>query len=126
VSVSRLVAWTFLWLGGWALFLIDPASHSDIGSALLVGAAGVILIRPRRMTPSAPVRAAGALLVGLVLLFLLMVFVLPPSYTWEFPRNPLLVSGLKVFGVAVAVFGIGVNWRQFTGTAGGGVREGKA
>lgn len=114
MSVGRLVAWTFLWLGGWALFLIDPASHSDIGTALLIGAAAVILIRRRGM-PSAQVRVGGSLLVSLVLLFLLMVFVLPPSYTWQFPSNPLLVSGLKVFGVAVAVFGIGVNWRQFAG-----------
>jgi hypothetical protein len=114
VSVGRLVAWTFLWLGGWALFLIDPASHSDIGTALLIGAA-VILIRRREKIPSAQIRVGGAMLVALVLLFLLMVFVLPPSYTWQFPSNPLLVSGLKVFGVAVAVFGIGVNWRQFTG-----------
>jgi hypothetical protein len=114
VSVGRLVAWTFLWLGGWALFLIDPASHSDIGTALLIGAAAVILIW-RRGVPSAQVRVGGSLLVALVLLFLLMVFVLPPSYTWQFPSNPLLVSGLKVFGVAVAVFGIGVNWRQFAG-----------
>jgi hypothetical protein len=115
VSVGRLVAWTFLWLGGWALFLINPASHSDIGTALLIGAAAVILIRRRGKIPSAQIRVGGAMLVALVLLFLLMVFVLPPSYTWQFPSNPLLVSGLKVFGVAVAVFGIGVNWRQFTG-----------
>jgi hypothetical protein len=115
MSVGMLVAWTFLWLGGWALFLIDPASHSDIGTALLIGAAAVILIRRREKIPSAQVRVGGSLLVALVLLFLLMVFVLPPSYTWQFPSNPLLVSGLKVFGVAVAVFGIGVNWRQFAG-----------
>jgi hypothetical protein len=115
VSVTRLVAWTFLWLGGWALFLIDPATHSDIGSALLIGAAAVILIRGRGKTPSAQVRVAGSLLVVLVFVFLLMVFVLPPSYTWQFPSDPLLVSGLKVFGVAVAVFGIGVNWRRFAG-----------
>ena len=114
MSIGRLVAWTFLWLGGWALFLIDPASHSNIGTALLIGAAAVILIRRRGIT-SAQVRVGGAMLVALVLLFLLMVFVLPPSYTWQFPSNPLLVSGLKVFGVAVAVFGIGVNWRQFAG-----------
>jgi hypothetical protein len=115
VSVGRLVAWTFLWLGGWALFLIDPASHSDIGTALLIGAAAVILIRRREKIPSAHVRVGEAMLVALVFLFLLMVFVLPPSYTWQFPSNPLLVSALKVFGVAVAVFGIGVNWRQFAG-----------
>ena len=119
MSVGRLVAWTFLWLGGWALFLIDPASHSDVGTALLIGAAAVILIQKRGAMRPAPVRVGGVLLVSLVLLFLLMVFVLPPSYTWQFPSNPLLVSGLKVFGVAVAVFGIAVNWRQFAGTPAG-------
>jgi hypothetical protein len=119
MSVGRLVAWTFLWLGGWALFLIDPASHSNVGTALLIGAAAVILIRRRGAMRPVPVRVGGFVLVSLVVLVLLMVFVLPPSYTWQFPSNPLLVSGLKVFGVAVAVFGIGVNWRQFAGTPAG-------
>ncbi len=115
MSVGRLVAWTFLWLGGWALFLIDPASHSDIGTALLIGAAAVIFdpaasegplrARPgrrgdaRRPGPSLPfdgVRASAFVHLAV-------------------SSDPLLVSALKVFGVAVAVLGIGVNWRQFTG-----------
>lgn len=113
MTVTRLVAWTLVWLAGWALFLIHPAAHSSLGSFLLLGVAPLIMLTPRQWKDETPNRGAAIVLILLVFLFLLLVFVLPPSYTWQFPKDPRLVTGLKVFGLLVAVFGIGVNGRRF-------------
>lgn len=119
MTATRLVAWTFVWLAGWALFFIDPVAHSSIGSLLLLGAAALVVIWPRQSKDNASARSDAKALLALVLVFLLSVFMLPPSYTWQFPRDPRLVSGLKVFGVLVALFGIGVNGRRFARGAAG-------
>jgi hypothetical protein len=113
MTVARLVSWTLVWLGGWALFLIHPAAHSSLGSVLLLAVAPLIMLTPRQWKEDAPSRGAAIVLILLVFLFLLVVFVLPPSYTWQFPGDPRLVLALKVFGLLVAVFGIGVAGRRF-------------
>lgn len=113
MTLTRLVVWMLVWLSGWALFFVDPAAHSGLGTVLLLGVAPLIMIGPQQWKRDAPIRSAAIALVALVLLFLLFVFVLPPSYTWQFPKAPVLVTGLKAFGMLVAGFGIGVNWRRF-------------
>ena len=52
-------------------------------------------------------------MVGLVAVFLLLVFVLPPSYRWQFPTDPRLLAGLKVIGVTIALLGIGITSHRF-------------
>jgi peptidoglycan/LPS O-acetylase OafA/YrhL len=113
MTVARLVAWTLVWLAGWALFFIHPAAHSSQGSILLIGVAPLIMMTPRQWKEDAPSRGATIVLILLVSLFLLLVFLLPPSYTWQFPGDPRLVTGLKAFGLLVAGFGIGVTGRRF-------------
>jgi hypothetical protein len=103
----------FVWLAGWALFLIHPAAHSSSGSILLVVVAPLMMMTPRQWKEDVSLRRTAIVLVLLVSLFLLLVFVLPPSYEWQFPEDPRFVVGLKAFGLLVAVFGIGVNWRRF-------------
>ena len=118
MTVKRLVAWTLVWLTGWALFFVHPPAHSNLGSFLLLGVAPLIMVTPRQWK-DAPSRGAAIVLILLVVLFLLSVFVLPPSYTWQFPVDPRSVVGLKVFGLLVAMFGIAVNGRRFIGEQSG-------
>ena len=79
---------------------------------MLLCVAPLIMLTPRQWK-DAPSRGTAIVLNLLVFLFLLLVFVLPPSYTWQFPQDPRFVMGLKVFGLFVALFGIGMNGRRF-------------
>ena len=112
MTLTRLVVWILVWVTGWMLFFIQPAAHSRLGTVLLL-AAPLIMMKPRQWREDVAIRSPAIALVLLVLLFLLLVFVLPPSYTWQFPKDPRFVAVLKVFGTLVALFGIGVNWRRF-------------
>lgn len=101
-----------VWGSGWALFFIRPVGHSTLGSILLLAVAPLVMVTPREWK-NVPVRRGGMLVVGLVAFFLLLVFVLPPSYRWQFPTDPRLLTGLKVFGAAIALFGIGITSHRF-------------
>jgi len=112
VTIGRLVAWLMVWGSGWALFFIHPEGHSTLGSILLLAVAPVVMVTPREWK-NVPVRRGGIVVVSLVLLFLLLVFVLPPSYSWRFPDDPRLLGGLKVVGVSIALLGIAITSRRF-------------
>lgn len=110
-TLPLLVVWMLVWGTGWALFFVSPASSSGLGALLLLGASLCALLSAWRRDP--PARGTGILLTGLVFLFLLLVFVLPPSYRWQFPTGAPLRTLLEGFGAIVAVFGIAVNCRRF-------------
>ena len=113
MSLPRLVTWMLVWGTGWALFFVRPAASSVLGAALLLGVAPLVMMRPSHWRRDPSSRGTAIVLCLLVLAFLSLVFVLPPSYRWQFPKNPALAAVLKVFGALVAGFGIAANWRRF-------------
>jgi hypothetical protein len=112
VTIGRLVAWMIVWMSGWGLFFVHPAGHSTLGSVLLLAVAPLVMVTPREWR-NGTVRRGGILVVALVALFLFLVFVLPPSYRWQFPTDPRLLASLKVVGAAIALFGIGITSHRF-------------
>ena len=112
MTIGRLVTWMMLWISGWALFFIHPLGYSSLGSILLLVAPPLLMVTPRGWR-DVPVRRGALVLVLMVGLFLLVVFVLPPSFTWQFPDDPRLVTGLEVLGTLIAVIGVGVTSRRF-------------
>jgi hypothetical protein len=112
VTIGRLVAWMMIWMSGWALFFVRPAGHSTAGAILLLGVAPLVMVTPREWRIG-PIRKGGIIVVLLVALFLVVVFVLPPSYTWQFPHDPRLRTGLTVLAAAIAALGIAITSRRF-------------
>jgi hypothetical protein len=113
MSTRRLVGWTLVWIAGWALFFLHPVGYSGLGAVLLLCVAPLFMVTPAEWRRNGSVRLSMLVLVLLVCVFLLLVFVLPPSYTWEFPDDLVLGTGVKAFGLIVAAFGIGINSRRF-------------
>jgi hypothetical protein len=113
MTTRRLVAWTLVWIAGWALFFIHPVGYSALGAVLLLCVSPVFMVTPGEWRTDASLRLSILILVLLVSLFLLLVFVLPPSYSWQFPDDLVLATGLKIFGLTIAALGIGVNSRRF-------------
>jgi hypothetical protein len=111
VTIGRLVAWLLLWMSGWALFFLNPAGHSTEGSILLL-LAPLVMVTPKEWRVEA-IRRGGIAVILMVLVFLLLVFVLPPSYRWEFPQEPVLRGGLKAVAAAIAAVGIAITSRRF-------------
>ena len=101
-----------VWGSGWALFFIRPVGHSPLGSILLLAVAPLVMVTPREWR-NVRLRRGAVLVIGLVALFLLLVFVLPPSYRWQFPTDRRLLAGLKVVGVTIALLGIGITSHRF-------------
>src|SRR6185312_1412560 len=97
---------------GWALFFIRPVGHSTLGSILLLAVAPLVMVTPREWR-NVRLRRGAVLVIGLVALFLLLVFVLPPSYRWQFPTDRRLLAGLKVVGVTIALLGVGITSHRF-------------
>ena len=112
MTIGRLVAWMMIWMSGWALFFVRPAGYSTTGAILLLAVAPLIMVTPSEWRIR-PIREGGIAAVGLVVLFLLLVFVLPPSYTWQFPQDPRLRTGLTVVAAASAALGIAIMSRRF-------------
>jgi hypothetical protein len=112
VTIGRLVAWMMIWMSGWALFFVRPAGHSTAGAVLLLAVSPLVMVTPREWRIR-PLRRGGIAVAGLVALFLLLVFVLPPSYTWQFPGDPALRTGLTVVAAGVAAMGIAITSRRF-------------
>jgi len=112
VTIGRLVAWLMVWGSGWALFFIRPVGHSTLGSILLLAVAPLVMVTPREWR-NVRLRRGAVLVIGLVALFLLLVFVLPPSYRWQFPTDRRLLAGLKVVGVTIALLGVGITSHRF-------------
>jgi len=117
MTLSRLVVWMLVWGTGWALFFVHPAASSSLGALLLLGAS-LVVMKPAQWRRD-PGRRIAILLIALVLFFLFLVFVLPPSYRWQFPKDPRLVALLEALGALVAGLGIAVNWRRFLRTRAG-------
>jgi hypothetical protein len=111
VTIGRLVAWLMVWMSGWALFFISPAGHSTEGTILLL-VAPLVMVTPKEWRIKA-IRRGGITMILMVLLFLLLVFVLPPSYRWEFPQEPVLRGGLKAVAIAFAALGIAITSQRF-------------
>ena len=112
MTIGRLVAWLMTWMSGWALFFVRPAEHSTAGAVLLLAVSPLVMVTPREWRIGA-IRKSGIAVVALVVLFLLAVFVLPPSLTWQFPQDPRLRTALTVFAGAIAALGIAITSRRF-------------
>jgi hypothetical protein len=112
VTIGRLVAWMMVWMSGWALFFLHPAGHSTVGTILLLAVAPLVMVTPREWKVEA-IRRETIAVILMVLAFLVLVFVLPPSWTWQFPRHPRLVATLWVVGSAIALSGIGIMSHRF-------------
>jgi len=112
MTIGRLVTWMMVWISGWALFFVRPVGHSSLGGILLLIVAPLIMATPREWR-DVSIRSGAIVLVLLVCLFLILVFVLPPSFSWQYPTDPWLLGALEVFGVLIAVCGIGVTSRRF-------------
>src|SRR5262249_29446784 len=106
-------AWMLVWGTGWALFFVRPEGYDSLGAALLLGVAPLVMVRPRQWRRGPESRGAAVGLVLLVLGFLSLVFVLPPSWRWQFPVDPAFAAMLRAFAALVAAFGIVANWRRF-------------
>ncbi|HEY2798553.1 MAG TPA: hypothetical protein VGK26_11745 [Thermoanaerobaculia bacterium] len=113
MTLPRLVAWMLVWGTGWALFFVRPEGPDSLGVVLLLGVAPLVMAAPRQWTRDPSSRGTTAVLCLLVLVFLSLVFVLPPSYRWQFPSNRSLAAALRIFGALVAAFGIAANCRRF-------------
>src|SRR5262245_8965190 len=101
-----------VWMSGWALFFLHPAGHSTAGSILLLAVAPFVMATPREWKVETIRRGAIAVIL-MVVLFLLLVFVLPPSLRWQFPQDPRLLGGLKALAAAIAALGIAITSHRF-------------
>ena len=101
-----------IWMGGWALFFLRPAGHSTTGAILLLAVAPLVMVTPKEWRIG-PIRRGGIAVVLLVFLFLAAVFLLPPSYTWQFPQDARLRAGLTVLAATIAALGIAIISRRF-------------
>ncbi|HEY1251869.1 MAG TPA: hypothetical protein VGH97_11825 [Thermoanaerobaculia bacterium] len=113
MTLPRLVAWMLVWGTGWALFFVRPEGWDALGAVLLLGVAPLVMMRPRQWRRDPSSRGTAIVLVLLVLVFLSLVFVLPPSLRWQFPDDPAFAALLRAFAALVASFGIAANWRRF-------------
>jgi hypothetical protein len=113
VTLPRLVASMLVWGTGWALFFVRPEGPDSLGAVLLLGVAPLVMTGPRPWKRDPGSAGTAAILCLLVLVFLVLVFVVPPSWRWQFPDDPLLAVALRAFGALVAAFGIAANWRRF-------------
>jgi hypothetical protein len=113
MTLPRLVTWMLVWGTGWALFFVRPEGLDSLGVVLLLGVAPLVMTAPRPWSRDPSGRGTAAVLCLLVLVFLALVFVLPPSYAWQFPSNPAIAAALRAFGALVAAFGIAANCRRF-------------
>lgn len=113
MTLPRLVVWMLVWGTGWALFFLRPEGLDSVGVVLLLGVAPLILTMPLQWKRDPGSRTTAAGLCFLVLVFLALVFAVPPSWRWQFPNDPALVAAIRSFGALVAAFGIATNWRRF-------------
>jgi hypothetical protein len=113
MSLPRLVVWMLVWGTGWALFFLRPEGLDSLGAVLLLGVAPLVLTGPRPWRRDPGSRGTAAVLSVLVLVFLALAFVLPPSWRWQFPVDPSFAAALRAFGALVASFGIAANCRRF-------------
>jgi peptidoglycan/LPS O-acetylase OafA/YrhL len=113
MTLPRLVTWMLVWGTGWALFFVRPEAYDRLGAVLLLGVAPLVMLRPRQWRRDPAGRGTALALMLLVLAFLVLVFVLPPSYRWQFPEDPRFAAALTTFGALVAGYGIAANWRRF-------------
>jgi hypothetical protein len=113
VTLPRLVTWMLVWGTGWALFFVRPEGPDSLGAVLLLCVAPLVMTAPRQWRRDPSSRGTAAVLCLLVLAFLALLFVLPPSYRWQFPEGPPFAAMLRSFGALVAAFGIAANWRRF-------------
>ena len=111
--MPRLVTWMLVWGTGWALFFVRPEGPDSLGVVLLLGVAPLVMTGPRHWRRDPGSRATAAVLSLLVLVFLALVFVLPPSWRWQFPNDPAFATALRAFGALVAALGIAANWHRF-------------
>ena len=118
MTLPRLVVWMLVWGTGWALFFLRPEGLDSLGVVLLLGVAPLVLTAPLQGKPDPGSRITAAVLCFLVLVFLALVFAVPPSWRWQLPNDPALVAAVRAAGALVAAFGIATNWRRFVrGTA---------
>jgi len=113
MTLQRLVIWMLVWGTGWALFFVRPEASDDLGALLLLGVAPLVMMGPREWMRDASGRSTAIALMLLVLAFLALVFVVPPSWRWEFPTDPAFVAAVRTFGALIATFGIAANCRRF-------------
>ena len=112
MRIGRLVAWMMVWMSGWALFFLHPVGHSPLGSILLLAVSPLVMVTPAEWK-NVPIRRDGIVAILLAGLFLLLVFLLPPSYSWQFPDDPRLLAGLKIVGLSFAALGVAITSRRF-------------
>jgi hypothetical protein len=113
VTLPRLVVWMLVWGTGWALFFLRPEGLDSWGVVLLLGVAPLVLTMPLQWKRDPGSRATAAVLCLLVLVFLALVFVAPPSWRWQFPIDPAFAAAIRAFGALIAAVGIAANLRRF-------------
>ena len=113
MTLPRLVVWMLVWGTGWALFFLRPEGLDSWGVVLLLGVAPLVLTMPLQWKRDPGSRATAAVLCLLVLVFLALVFVAPPSWRWQFPIDPAFVAAIRAFGALIAAVGIAANLRRF-------------
>jgi hypothetical protein len=113
MTLQRLVTWMLVWGTGWALFFVRPEGLDSLGVVLLLGVAPLVMTTPRQWMQDPGSRDLASFLCLLVLAFLVLVYVVPPSWRWEFPSAPAFVAAVRTFGALIATFGIAANWRRF-------------
>jgi peptidoglycan/LPS O-acetylase OafA/YrhL len=113
VTLPRLVVWMLVWGTGWALFFLHPEGLDSWGVVLLLGVAPLVLTMPLQWKRDPGSRATAAVLCLLVLVFLALVFVAPPSWRWQFPIDPAFAAAIRAFGALIAAVGIAANLRRF-------------
>jgi len=113
VTLPRLVVWMLVRGTGWALFFLRPEGLDSWGVVLLLGVAPLVLTMPLQWKRDPGSRATAAVLCLLVLVFLALVFVAPPSWRWQFPIDPAFAAAIRAFGALIAAVGIAANLRRF-------------
>ena len=113
MTLPRLVVWMLVWGTGWALFFLRPEGVDSLGVILLLGVAPLVLTMPLQWKRDPGSFDTAAFLCLLVLAFLAIVLVVPPTWRWQFPNDPRLVAAIRTFGALVAAFGIVANLRRF-------------